>query len=101
MPRRSPPAARRPANLRSRSVLAGEAAASAAEVEEALSVPPDRTAAAFFDVDNTIMQGASIFHLMRGLYRRKFFSTRDIARAAWGQARFRLVGVEDPEAVTR
>jgi HAD superfamily hydrolase (TIGR01490 family) len=91
----------RPENLRSRSVLAGEAAASAVEVEEALMTPPDLTAAAFFDVDNTIMQGASIFHLMRGLYRRKFFTTRDLARAAWGQAYFRLVGVEDPEAVSK
>ena len=86
-------------NLRSRSVLAGQAAASAAEGEDALETPADLTAAAFFDVDNTIMQGASMFHLMRGLYRREFFSTRDIARAAWAQAHFRMVGVEDPDAV--
>ena len=81
--------------------MAGEAAASASEVEQALLTPPDPTAAAFFDVDNTIMQGASIFHLMRGLYQRKFFSTRDLVKAAWGQAYFRLVGVEDPAAVTK
>ena len=42
--------------------------------------PSDLTAAAFFDVDNTVMQGASIFHLARGLHRRKFFTTREIAR---------------------
>ncbi len=36
-------------------------------------------AAAFFDVDNTVMQGASIYHLAKGLHRRKFFTTRDIA----------------------
>jgi HAD superfamily hydrolase (TIGR01490 family) len=89
----------RPADLRRRSVLAGEAAASAAEVESALATPPDPTAAAFFDVDNTIMQGASIFHLARGLHRRKFFTTRDIVGAAWKQAYFRVVGVEDPEHV--
>jgi HAD superfamily hydrolase (TIGR01490 family) len=89
----------RPVDLRSRSVLAGEAAAAAAEVEIALQTPPDSTAAAFFDVDNTVMQGASIFHLARGLHRRKFFTTRDIAKAAWQQAYFRLVGVEDPEHV--
>ena len=58
-----------------------------------------RRAAAFFDVDNTIMQGASIFHLARGLHRRKFFTTRDILGAAWKQAYFRVVGVEDPEHV--
>jgi HAD superfamily hydrolase (TIGR01490 family) len=86
-------------DLRSRSVLAGEASASAAEVESALATPPDPTAAAFFDVDNTVMQGASIFHLARGLHRRKFFTTREILGAAWKQAYFRVVGVEDPEHV--
>ena len=45
------------------------------------------------------MQGASIFHLARGLHRRKFFTTREIAGAAWKQAYFRIVGVEDPEHV--
>lgn len=80
--------------------MAGEAAAAASEVEQALETPADPSAAAFFDVDNTIMQGASIFHLMRGLYRRKFFTTRELARAACGQAYFRLAGVEDPDAVT-
>ena len=85
--------------LRTRSVLAGQASAANAEVESALATPPDPTAAAFFDVDNTVMQGASIFHLARGLHRRKFFTTRDIAKAAWDQAYFRIVGVEDPEAV--
>jgi HAD superfamily hydrolase (TIGR01490 family) len=86
-------------DLRSRSSLAGEAAAAAAEVESSLAVPPDPEAAAFFDVDNTIMQGASIFHLARGLHRREFFTTRDILGAAWKQAYFRFVGVEDPEHV--
>jgi HAD superfamily hydrolase (TIGR01490 family) len=80
-------------------VLAGEAAAASAEVESALVTPPDPTAAAFFDVDNTIMQGASIFLLAKGLHRRKFFTTREILAAAWKQAYFRVVGVEDPEHV--
>ncbi|WP_027862936.1 HAD family phosphatase [Marmoricola sp. URHB0036] len=90
---------RRPTNLQRRSQLAGEAAAAIAEVESALSVEADPTSAAFFDVDNTVMQGASIFHLARGLHRREFFTTRDILGAAWKQAYFRLVGVEDPEHV--
>jgi HAD superfamily hydrolase (TIGR01490 family) len=85
--------------LRSRSILAGQASAANADVENALATPPDPTAGAFFDVDNTVMQGASIFHLARGLHRRKFFTTRDIAKAAWDQAYFRIVGVEDPDAV--
>ncbi len=80
-------------------MLAGEASAAAAEVESTLAVPPDLGAAAFFDVDNTIMQGASLFHLARGLYKRRFFTTREIADAAWKQAYFRFVGVEDPEHV--
>ncbi len=80
-------------------MLAGEAAAASAEVESALSTPPDPASAAFFDVDNTIMQGASIFHLAKGLHRRKFFTTREILGAAWKQAYFRVVGVEDPEHV--
>jgi HAD superfamily hydrolase (TIGR01490 family) len=96
--------ARRPRavpDLRSRSTLAGEAAAAAAEVESSLVTPPDPEAAAFFDVDNTVMQGATIFHLARGLYRRSFFTTHDILAAAWKQAYFRLVGVEDPEHVEK
>jgi HAD superfamily hydrolase (TIGR01490 family) len=92
------PAARR-LDLQQRSMLAGEAAAAGAEVEFALRAPEDPSAAAFFDVDNTIMQGASIFHLARGLHRRKFFTTRDILAAGWKQAWFRVVGVEDPEHV--
>jgi len=89
----------RPPNLQRRSQLAGEAAAAIAEVESALSVEADSTSAAFFDVDNTVMQGASIFHLARGLHRREFFTTKDILGAAWKQAYFRLVGVEDPDHV--
>jgi HAD superfamily hydrolase (TIGR01490 family) len=89
----------RPRNLQSRSFLAGQAAASVSEVENALTTPVDPTAAAFFDVDNTVMQGASIFHLARGLHRRDFFTSRDILRAAWQQLCFRVVGSEDPEHI--
>ncbi|WP_244963084.1 HAD family hydrolase [Nocardioides dongkuii] len=96
----TPPAERRRLpNLQQRSTLAGEAAAAIAEVETALTTPADVTSAAFFDVDNTVMQGASIFHFARGLHRRKFFTTREIAGAAWKQAYFRMVGVEDPDHV--
>lgn len=95
----TPPEKHRRLDLQQRSTLAGEAAAAAAEVESALNMPSDHSGAAFFDVDNTVMQGASIFHLARGLHRRKFFSTRDIVGAAWKQTYFRVVGVEDPEHV--
>ena len=80
-------------------VVAGQASAAAAKVEDALTVPLDPQAAAFFDVDNTVMQGASIFHLARGLYARKFFTGRDIGRFAWQQAKFRLLGREDLDHV--
>jgi HAD superfamily hydrolase (TIGR01490 family) len=79
--------------------MAGQASAAAAEVEAALATPPDLAAAAFFDVDNTVMQGASIFYLARGLHRRKFFTTRDIVRAAWDQAYYRSIGVEKATTV--
>ena len=76
-------------------VVAGEASAAAAQVEAALQVPLEPRAAAFFDVDNTVMQGASIFHLARGLYARDFFTARDIGKFAWQQTKFRVVGRED------
>lgn len=103
-----------------RSVLAGEAAAEAArktaseldtdfenepgELTEApqeaaepeFPVPGDHRAAAFFDLDNTVMQGAALFHFGRGLYKRHFFRKRELARFAWQQTWFRLAGVEDP-----
>jgi HAD superfamily hydrolase (TIGR01490 family) len=89
----------REAALHKGAVHAGRASAAAAEVEAALEVPLDKDAAAFFDVDNTIMQGASIFHLARGLYSRDFFSARDIGRFAWQQAKFRVLGREDLDNV--
>src|SRR3954453_10189554 len=63
-------------------------------VEATTPRPPtgNPTAAAFLDVDNTIVRGASIFHLARGLYRRDFLSMRDIIRFAVQQARFIAVG---------
>src|SRR5690348_15269314 len=76
---------------RKREVLAGWAAA---ELESALTVPADPTAAAFFDVDNTMMQGASIYWLARGLAARKYFTTGDLVRFAWGQLKFRLLANE-------
>ncbi|KAB8158309.1 HAD-IB family hydrolase [Streptomyces sp. 3MP-14] len=88
-----------------RSVVAGEAAAEAArqaahapahEGEDApeFPTPGDPKAAAFFDLDNTVMQGAAIFHLGRGLYKRKFVTTRELLRFAWQQTYFRLAGAE-------
>src|SRR5664279_4093575 len=67
--------------------IAGAASAEAAyqavhEGEAPLEPGTDLTAAAFFDVDNTMMQGASIFHFARGLVARNFFTTQDLVRFA-------------------
>ncbi|WP_420807841.1 HAD family hydrolase [Amycolatopsis antarctica] len=110
--------------LERRAALAGEASADAAVAMEAATAqeladaglgamaegedgppgtpptaPPDLTAAAFFDVDNTMMMGASIFHFARGLAARKFFSTSDLAGFAWQQFKFRVGGRENSEDV--
>ncbi|MGQ0844299.1 MAG: HAD family hydrolase [Sporichthyaceae bacterium] len=58
-------------------------------------VQPEPAAAAFFDVDNTIVRGASIFHLARGLYSRRFLTNADIVRFALMQAKFVVGGAED------
>jgi HAD superfamily hydrolase (TIGR01490 family) len=52
----------------------------------------DRPVVAFFDVDNTLMRGASIYHIGRGAYRRGYLKLRDILRFSWQQARFIAVG---------
>ncbi|WP_344726161.1 HAD-IB family hydrolase [Pseudonocardia yunnanensis] len=85
-------------------VRAGEAAAAAA-VAAGDGGPPDvpltdLTAAAFFDVDNTMMVGASIFHFARGLAARKFFTTADLAGFAWQQLKFRVGGRETAYSTT-
>ena len=92
--------ARVPASLpdeETRAHVAGAASAAAAEVEPAPAVVPDRTAAAFFDVDNTMMMGASLFWFARGLAARKYFSTRDLAQFVWQQAKFRIAGNESAD----
>ncbi|WP_375480437.1 HAD family hydrolase [uncultured Jatrophihabitans sp.] len=52
----------------------------------------DPSAAAFFDVDNTMMVGASIFHFAKGMAARDFFSWRDLLSFTARQARLRLGG---------
>ncbi|WP_020520578.1 HAD family hydrolase [Catelliglobosispora koreensis] len=74
--------------------MAESAGWAAAELEAALMVPPQPDSAAFFDVDNTMMQGASIYYFARGLAARRYFTTGDLARFAWRQLRFRLMAAE-------
>ena len=66
---------------------------------DAAPPPPHGRGAAFFDVDNTLMRGASIYHFARGLASRDLFTTRDLLRFAWGQTVFRVTGSEQPEHI--
>jgi HAD superfamily hydrolase (TIGR01490 family) len=75
-------------------VVAGSAGWAAAELENALTVPVDPSAAAFFDVDNTMMQGASIYHFARGMAARRYFTAGDLLRFGWRQLRFRILAAE-------
>jgi HAD superfamily hydrolase (TIGR01490 family) len=93
---------------KSADLVAGEASAAAAEADLALPVPEppvpgppvrDPTAAAFFDVDNTLMRGASIYHFARGLAARKMFGPRDLVRLVWSQLAFRVGGAENADHI--
>ena len=75
--------------------IAGRAAAQEAVAQ--LPTPTQTKIAAFFDVDNTIMRGASIFHLARGVAARKLVSTREISDFAWKQLKFIASGSENLE----
>ncbi|MGB8651214.1 MAG: HAD-IB family hydrolase [Mycobacteriales bacterium] len=80
-------------------VLAGAASAAAAEVEASLAVAADPGAAAFFDVDNTMIRGASIYFFGKGMAGRGLVTTGDLLRFGWQQLRFRIRGKEDLAAV--
>ena len=71
-----------------------------ANVAEPDNPPPvDLTAAAFFDVDNTLVQGSSVLHFGRGLAARKYFTYRDVLGFIYAQAKFQLIGRENSEDV--
>ena len=57
--------------------------------------------AAFFDVDNTIVRGSTIYFLGRGMYHRGYFTKADISRFMVANLRFRLTGKEKPEEFDR
>lgn len=95
---------RRKADERAAAVVAGAASAAAAEVDPAPSaqeVVPDPAAAAFFDVDNTIMVGASIYYFAKGLVARKVITNRDLRTFAYDQVRFRVSGSESHAAMRK
>jgi len=84
----------KPARASQAAAAAGAASAAAAEV---IAPPPEMNpaAAAFFDVDNTLMRGASIYHFARGLAARNMFTALDLLKMTWVQVAYRLRGKED------
>jgi HAD superfamily hydrolase (TIGR01490 family) len=76
---------------------AGEASAAAAGPGHGVHATLDPTGAAFFDVDNTLMRGASSFHFAVGLARRNYFSSREIIGFGVKQLKFVMSGSEDLE----
>jgi HAD superfamily hydrolase (TIGR01490 family) len=58
-----------------------------------MSARPSRRAA-FFDVDKTLLPGSSLYLLARGMYRRGYYTWRDLAGFALAQLTFRVTGAE-------
>jgi HAD superfamily hydrolase (TIGR01490 family) len=59
------------------------------------------TRAAFFDVDNTLVRGSTLYFLGRGMYQRGYFTKADISRFAVANLRFRMTGMEKQEVIQR
>jgi len=57
--------------------------------------------AAFFDVDNTLVRGSTLYFLGRGMYQRGFFTKADISRFVVANIRFRMTGTEKSEVIAR
>ena len=56
---------------------------------------------AFFDVDNTLTRGSTLYFLGRGMYERGFFTKRDIGAWVLANIRFRMTGTEKSEVIAR
>jgi len=63
-----------------------------------MRVSESRRAAAFFDLDNTLLAGSSLFHLGWGGFRRGMFSPAAALRFAVAHYRFRLMRSESAGA---
>jgi HAD superfamily hydrolase (TIGR01490 family) len=59
------------------------------------------TRAAFFDVDNTLVRGSTLYFLGRGMYQRGYFTKADISRFAVANLRFRMTGMEKKDVIQR
>lgn len=56
---------------------------------------------AFFDVDNTLTRGSTLYFLGKGMYERGFFTKRDIGAWVLANIRFRMTGTEKSEVIAR
>ena len=54
-------------------------------------------AAAFFDLDKTLIEGSSAIHFGRASYRRGLLTRRQLAKDLWANVKFRLRGSTDEE----
>jgi HAD superfamily hydrolase (TIGR01490 family) len=54
-------------------------------------------AAAFFDLDKTLIEGSSAIHFGRASYRRGLLSRRQLVKDLWANVQFRLRGATDEE----
>ena len=57
--------------------------------------------AAFFDVDNTLIKGSTIFFLGRGMYQKGFFTRKEISTFVLANLRYRLTGQEKPNEINK
>lgn len=62
-------------------------------------IPQDEGAAAFFDVDNTLIQGSSLIVFAVGLAKKRYFTLSEILPVLWKQIKFRVTGSENAEDV--
>jgi len=64
-----------------------------------MALQPKRVA--FFDIDNTLVRGSSLYFLSKAMYQRGFFNKRDIAAFVLANLRYQLVGERNQDEVDR
>lgn len=80
-------------------ITAGSLVAGPGEVHSAANADP--TVAAFFDIDNTVIKGASIFALARGMLKEDILKRSTMLGFAIKQARFVLSGTENLDDIAK
>ena len=73
----------------------------AADAPNPPPIEADPTSAAFFDIDNTVVQGASIYAFGRGMVKNGIVTRREMANFAWKQAKFVMAGTENMDDIAK